>query len=729
MAGGSSRHRVLAAALSVALGVAAALGACRGGPGPVATFGDAPVVLVSIDTLRADHVGIYGYTKGTTPVLDALAKEAVVFDDVYSHVPLTLPAHSSLFTGLLPPHHGVRDNIGFTLKDTHATLATRFGRAGFATGGAISAYVLRSQTGISRGFDFYDDALEYDAGTESLGALQRDGGVAVDSLARWIEGQGGKRFFAFLHLYEPHSPYAPPEKHRHFEAPYDGDVAYADELVGRFLDRLKAKGLYDRVLLAVTADHGEGLMDHGEEEHGVFLYREALRVPLLLRLPGGARGGTRVRGLAAQVDIPATLLDLAGVAADGLDGVSLRAALEGRAAAARTVYSETLYARYHFGWSELFAATDARFRYIRAPRPELYDVAKDPGEKENLAAARASTATAMNEWIGRTAGASAITAPEEVEAETREKLAALGYVGSGSASLATAGDLPDPKDKIATYEDYKRALQLRQQGKNAEAVEQFRKVLAQNPRMLDAWELLGMTLVRIDREADGIAAFKKVLEMDPLRADTNMALAKLYALRGKLDLATQHAEIASGKEPGKGYEILAEIMMDKNQLAQAATFARKSVAADDQRMMSHYVLGVVAQRAGRYEEALASFRKAEAAKSRQRHSVIRALHANMGDCLARLGRDAEAEKEFQAEIAAIPRSREGRIGLAMLYRSQGRDAEARAVLAGLVEGDPMASADAYYTVVRTFTVLGDMPAAREFAARARQRFPADPRFR
>jgi len=712
----------------VLLFLAVCVAACRGGreAGP---FPEAPVVLVSIDTLRADHVGAYGYGKGTTPVLDALAREAVVFDRVYSHCPLTLPAHCSLLTGLLPPRHEVRDNMGFSLKESHATLARRFGAAGVATGGAISAYVLRAQTGIARGFDFYEDALEFEGGTESLGALQRDGGIAVDALSRWIENQGGKRFFAFLHLYEPHSPYTPPEKHRHFAQPYDGDVAYADELVGRFLDRLKAKGLYDRVVLAVTADHGEGLMDHGEEEHGVFLYREAVHVPLLLRLPGGAGGGTRIAGPVAQVDIPATLLDLAGLPAEGLDGVSLRPALAGGAPPDRTVYSETLYPRYHFGWSELFSATDARYRYVRAPRPELYDLDKDPGEKENLAASRASTSTAMSEWIGRTVGAAAIQAPEEVEAETREKLAALGYVGVGTASLAAAGDLPDPKDKIGTYEDFKQALVLRQQGKNAEAVLQFKKVLAENPRMLDAWEMLGLTLVRIEREQESIAAFTKVLEIDPLRADTNMALAKLYALRGKVDLATQHAEIASGKEPGKGYEILAQIMMDRNRPEQAASFARKSVAADDQRMMSHFILGVVAQRAGRYEDALAAFRKAEAAKNRQKHSVIRNLHSSMGDCLARLGREAEAEREFRAEIEAIPRSREARLGLAMLYRSQGRDAEARAALGGLVESDPMASADAYWTVVRTFTVLGDVQAAREFASRARQRFPADTRFR
>ena len=385
----------------VALAVVLAVGC---GPRPGGNYPKASVVLVSIDTLRADHLALYGYRQGRTPTFDRLGREGIVVDDVYSHVPLTLPAHSSMLTGLLPPRHEVRDNMGFHLKEAHRTLAERYKAAGFATGGAISAYVLRSQTGIARGFDTYDDALTIDAGSESLGSLQRDGGVAVQSLLRFVEGQGDKRFFAFLHLYEPHSPWTPPEKYRDLASPYDGDVAYADELLGRFLDGLRAKGLYDRAVIAVTSDHGEGLGEHGEEEHGIFLYRENLHVPLVVRLPGGVGQGTRVKGPVAQVDIAATLLDLAGLPADGMDGISLRPALASGAATARTVYSETLYPRYHFGWSDLYAASETRFRFIRAPRPELYDLDKDPKEKDNLAAQRAQAVASMGDWLRKTHG-------------------------------------------------------------------------------------------------------------------------------------------------------------------------------------------------------------------------------------------------------------------------------------------------------------------------------------
>jgi len=691
------------------------------------TYAQASVVLVSIDTLRADHLALYGYRDGRTPNLDALGREGVVFDDVVSHVPLTLPAHASIFTGLLPPKHEVRDNIGFSLKAGHQTLAERFKAAGLATGGAISAYVLRSQTGIARGFDVYDDDLVLDASTESLGALQRDGGVAVASLLRFVESQGDRRFFAFLHLYEPHSPWSPPPAYRDLKSPYDGDVAYADELLGRFLDGLRGRGLLGRTIVAVTSDHGEGLGDHGEQEHGLLLYREAVHVPLVVRLPDGAGAGTRVLGPVAQVDIAPTLLDLAGLAAGPMDGVSLRAAIAAGRTEGRTVYSETLYPRYHFGWSDLYAATDARFRFIRAPRPELYDLEKDPGERRNLAAERPQTLAPMEAWLDRVR--SAVTAPEAVDAQTRERLAALGYVGASAGAVGESPSLADPKDKIGAYEELKKGLGLRANGRDSEAVEQLRKVVAENPLMTDGWETLGLSLISLGRDREGIRALDQAIRLDPLRGEAHMALAKLYALDGRMTAAVGHAELASRTEPGKSFEILAQIMMDRKRVSDAVAFARKSVAADPQRSMSLFILGTVARQQGRCDEALASFQKAIAATGRARGSVVRSLHFQTGDCLARLGREAEAEREFLAELQVLPRSIEGRVALATLYRSQRRDQEARAVLGGLVEGDPAATAEAYWAVVRTFTVLGDAAAARGFAAEARARFPSDPRFR
>jgi choline-sulfatase len=695
---------------------------------PSFRYPDAPVILISIDTLRADHLPLYGYQAGSTPNLDRLGREGIVFDDVYSHCPLTLPAHASMLTGLLPPAHGVRDNLGFRLAPRHRTLATRFRAAGLRTGGAISAYVLRSATGIAQGFEFYEDALELQGGTESIGNLQRDGGIAVDALTRWVEAQQGARLFAFLHLYEPHSPYNPPERHRGHPLLYDGDVAYADELVGRFLDAMKARGLYDRAIVVVTSDHGEGLGDHGEEEHGIFLYREAVHIPLIVRLPGGARSGTRVKGMVAQADLAPTLLELAGLPADGMDGTSFRAALGASSVSGAAVYSETFYPRYHFGWSELFSLTEPRYRYVRAPRPELFDLSSDPRETKNLADERASVASAMSRALEQKVALGAAPKPEDVPSDVREKLQALGYVGAGAAST-TGGSLPDPKDHIGAYEEFKKGLSLRLAGRKAEAIEQLRSVVRANPDMRDAWEMLGVTLIDADRQREGIEALDRTIALDPTRPEPHLALAKIYALDGRRDLAVQHAEVAAAREPGKACETLAQLMLDQGRYDRAADYARRSLEADSSRVMSHFALGIVAQRAGRYEEALAAFRKAEEANRLQKGTVVLKLHASMADCLARLGREAEAEREFLVEIRDIPWSREGHVGLAMLYRSQGRDADARATLGALLAAEKRPTADSYWTVVRTLSVLGDTAASREWASKARTQFPTDPRFR
>jgi choline-sulfatase len=678
-------------------------------------------VLVSIDTLRADHLAAYGYARGRTPVLDAFAHEAVLFEEVVSPCPLTLPAHASLLTGLWPPHHGVRDNVGFALAAEKRTLAVRFREKGRPTGAAVSAFVLRAATGISAGFERFDDALSVDAAVSALGAQQRDGAVSVESLLGWIASRSGTPFFAFLHLYEPHTPYSPPERYRELANPYDGEIAYADELVGRLLDGLRRASVYDRAIVVVASDHGEGLGDHGEAEHGFFLYRESLRVPLLVRLPGGRRGGTRVAGLAQLVDVPATLLDLAGLDAAGLDGRSLREAMRTGRLDARTAYAETFYPRFHFGWSELLGARDERFSFVRAPRLELYDLRADPRETRNLAGEREATVAGLNAWLDRSVGKIEPQAPAAAAPEVVEALRALGYVAGGAPAISRPAGAPraDPKDKIAVYESYRSASAHRERGDDQQAVADLRRVLAAEPEMLDAWEELGGALLRLGREQEAITAFERTLAGDPERAATHLALARAHAQAGRKPLAIRHATAASARDPGQAFELLAQLSLADGRLAEAGGYARRSLDADPRRALSLFVLGAVAQREGRYADAIASFQNAAVAQALQKRLVIPGLHARTADCLARLGRSAEAEAEFRAEIAAIPHTREGRVGLALLLRSEGRDAEAREAVAGIVTAHPRPGVEEYALVVRTLQAIGDDEAAREWARRAR----------
>ena len=300
---------ILAVAAILALGAWAVL---RGRWGAAPSAADGPIILISIDTLRADHLPAYGYTHVRTPNIDALASEAAVFEQAYTHSPQTLPAHTSILSGQLPFDHGVRDNIGFTVKPGQWFIQRALHERGWPTGGFVSAYVLRSATGINQGFDTFDSDLPPASPELSIGQVQRDGSQTLAAAEKWLGARDAKPFFLFLHFYEPHKPYAPPARFAPY-GPYDGEIAYADELVGRLFDRLRAAKLYDRATIVLLADHGEGLGDHGEQEHGMFLYRETTHVPLMVKLPG-RHPARRVAAPVQHIDLVPTILDLVGAA-------------------------------------------------------------------------------------------------------------------------------------------------------------------------------------------------------------------------------------------------------------------------------------------------------------------------------------------------------------------------------------------------------------------------------
>ena len=331
-----------------------------------------PIIVISIDTLRADHLPAYGYKNVKTPAIDALAADGAVFERAYSHAPQTLPAHASILSGQLPFETGVRDNVGFTVKNGERLLPQMLRERGFTTGGIVSAYVLRKETGIGQGFDFFDGEMPPSSPELSIGQVQRDGGESEQIAEHWLDTIGTSRAFLFLHLYEPHKPYAPPDRFAQY-APYDGEIAYTDEIVGRLVKYLKSHQLYDRATIVLLSDHGEGLGNHGEQEHGLFVYDEAIHVPLVIKQEGNAGAGRRIADLVQHIDLVPTILDLVKAPGGGsLHGRSLKPVLEGTGKLTPpAIYSEALYARYHFGWSELTAITDERYRYIRAPREEI----------------------------------------------------------------------------------------------------------------------------------------------------------------------------------------------------------------------------------------------------------------------------------------------------------------------------------------------------------------------
>lgn len=404
------------------------------------------VVIITLDTTRADRLSAYGYMGASMPHLDRLAAEGIVFDQATSVAPLTLPAHTSLFTGLLPPAHGVRENASPALAGDHLTLAEALEHQGFRTAAFVGSVVLDPDRGLAQGFGHYGGVP-----TAVADRRQRRGDEVIGDAIGWLEGIGEERFFLWAHLYDPHAPYDPPEPFNSEHDPYIGEIRFADAQIGRLMDALERRQLLDRTIIIVVGDHGESLGEHGEADHGIFLYENVLRVPFILRAPNVAPG--RVGGIVRLTDVMPTVLDLLALPAVASDGISLVDLMRGpRGGPELEAYAESVYPQ-RFGWSPLYALREGRYKFVDAPRPELYDLDRDPFEERNIYSERTSVARLLHHRLRAlqqrgTTPPTAVGQPA-VPLELRDRLASLGYVGhSTRAALATGEQLPDAKDCI-----------------------------------------------------------------------------------------------------------------------------------------------------------------------------------------------------------------------------------------------------------------------------------------
>ncbi len=693
-----------------------------------------PIIVISIDTLRADHLPVYGYTKVKTPAVDGLAADGVVFERAYSHAPQTLPAHAAILSGQLPFETGVRDNVGFAVKAGERLLPQMLRERGFTTGGVVSAYVLRKETGISQGFDFFDGEMPPNSPELSIGQVQRDGGDSELIAEHWLDSIGTSRAFLFLHLYEPHKPYAPPDRFAAY-APYDGEIAYADEIVGRLVKYLKTHQLYDRSTIVLVSDHGEGLGDHGEQEHGLFVYDEAIHVPLIIKQEGNAGAGRRIADLVQHIDLVPTILDLVKAPRVGsLRGRSLKPILEGTGTLApATIYSEALYARYHFGWSELTALTDERYRYIRAPREELYDLAHDPDERTNIAEERPRSRQALRGALDRVTAGATIQAPSEVSADARERLQALGYVGAqADISTQPGGALPDPKDKRAILERYREAVDLASERKWPQAIALLQRILHDEPEMADVWSQLAVFATRLDRFDLATDAYKHYIELRPQEPTAYIgAAAALLKLR-KLDEARDHASLAAEvasesdhQSKASAHEMLAKIALARHDTDGAREEAAQAQAEDSTLPLPLYIDARLLYDQGHYANALADFTQAIDQIKKSGAMQISELHFYAADTLARLERYPDAEKEFIEELKYFPQNIRARGGLAMLYQASGKPEAAARILDDLLRITP--TPDSYALAARLHAMFGNRKESEAVKAEAKRVFAATPR--
>ncbi len=704
-------------ALAAALAVAR-----RSGDAPAWLGGGSQnLLVVTLDTLRADHVGSYGYAAARTPRLDALAARGLRFTRAATVVPLTLPAHSSLFTGTFPARHSVRDNGGYYLGDEQTTLAEVLKARGFRTGGFVSAFVLDSRWGTAQGFDRYFDDFDLDRFEKQAGmdAIQRPGRETVDAALQWLAAERGKPFFLWVHLYDPHTPYAAPAEYaaafpRTLVGAYDAEIAAADAQLGRLLDALDTDGRLARTVVAVLGDHGEMLGEHGEPTHGFFVYDAAVRIPLVVAARGLAP--RVVEDQVRIVDVMPTLLELLRVPAPSeVQGTSLLPLARGERLNLMAL-SESWFPRFHYGWSELLAVQDERFKLVRAPRRELYDLQRDPLETNDLAAsdpARVETLErALDRMVAAAGGGAPPKLPDAVDSETAERLEALGYVG-GSVSARHLEDRPrgDPKDKIGLYNLIKQASTASAEGRPDEAIAKAREVLAADPEVLEARMLLGNFLAKAGREAEAIAAYKQALALDPEHRETVFRLALAYKDQGRLDDARTGFERARALDPRNGRVLfqLADIERRARRFDAAEAILKDALTREVERERFLLALGETYLDQKRLDEAAKAL--GEAAGIRP---TLETVHFNLGLVHEERGELDKAVAEYERELAAHPKAYRAAFNLAKLLQRSGRGREAEERFRQVVALAPDFAIGRLY-LAKALLDLGDLPGAEREA--------------
>jgi arylsulfatase A-like enzyme/Tfp pilus assembly protein PilF len=502
---------------------------------PVSRVENPNILLITVDTLRADRVGAYGYQRAKTPNLDALAAGGVLFENAITSVPLTLPSHTSVFTGTYPLHHGVRNNGNYRLAPEATTMSEVFKQRGYTTAGFVASFVLDPRFGLAQGFDHYDaDVQEV---SDGAWYAERRAADVTESFLRWFRSRGQRPFFAWVHYWDPHMPYDPPEPYRSACAdPYDGEVAYVDAQIGVLLEALRSQGVLDRTLVIVASDHGEGFGDHVELGHGIFCYDETLHVVLIMASEEALPRHRRISDRVNLVDLLPTVLDLTGIPIPReIQGTSLVPLVKGERMSEREFYIESYYAAEDLGAAPVIGVVSGSYKFLDLPRPELYDLKKDPEEHHNLAS---QDVRSLAKWrlkvekLVKLYGESTLPAKRQVSKSERERLASLGYLSRGKQA-ASPGSRADPKDIVASDVEIVKGKTLVVQKRTDEAEACFKRAIAIQPANLTAYLLLSELYNRLDRRRDAIDILVVGIRANPDDSRLRYRLALVLIKNGR----------------------------------------------------------------------------------------------------------------------------------------------------------------------------------------------------
>lgn len=635
------------------------------------------VLLITLDTTRADRLGCYSYAGALTPTLDALAKEGVLFERANTPAPLTLPSHASMMTGLLPPEHGLVTNGRGRLGDDVPTLAETLGDAGYDTGGFVASFVLHRKFGLDRGFAAYDDDLTNTEPSEHGLQRQRDGGRVVDSALDWLGLPRRKPFFCWVHLYDPHVPYQhhPNEFGETFrDRPYDAEIAYVDRQVKRLMDFLDAKELRENTLIVIAGDHGEGMGEHDEVEHGLTLYENVLHVPWIWSGPGVVAKGTRVPQPVSLVDLRPTLTATLGLRdAARVTGRSLQAAFTGGEVAPGQCYAGTDTPLLERGWHPQRSLRTEGWKYIRTPDVELYDLAADPHEKRNLAAENPdqvrvleSDLTALENKLIRREGAAVTLTPLE-----QRTLASLGYLGGQGAggALPPGGVLPDVKRMLPLDNALGNARGLLHRGDAAGAEKAVRKLIAEAPDFLPARQFLIEILSVQQKFDEAQAAAADVLKEHPDDSEAHFQLGVLHSRQGRFEEGIAEFRKSLVEKPNSVGSLvnLGRALAAVGQVDEAERSFRDAIDEDSLYVTAHVQLGILLAAQKRIDEAEQCYREA----LKYSPDLVEA-HANLAILLARVDKTDEAGGHFARAAALAPQNAETRFNFGTFLLGQGR---------------------------------------------------------
>jgi len=619
------------------------------------------VVVITIDTLRADHLGCYGYKQIRTPNIDGLASDAVRFERAYTPVPVTLPAHTVIFTGTYPMLSGMHDFSGNKLNPGQPTLASVLKQHGYATGAVIGSAVLDSRFGLNQGFDLYYDHFDFSRlDASNLDEMERPGNLVADVALDWLAKNHRSKFFLWMHLYDPHYPYRPPAPYNeeYKDRPYDGEIAFADAQVGRLITYLKANGLYRNTLIVLTGDHGESLGEHGEKTHGFFVYNTTLHVPVIIRLPGVSP----VRTLSEMVSLadlmPTVLQTLKLDVPKEVQGVSLVPLMTPRAPEnSRSLYAETFLPRLHFNWSELRAVETEKYQFIDAPKPELYDLLKDPGETQNLYEEKKAVAdelrARLSTLISQYSAGQELAEKTGLDPALMERLKSLGYAGfSGGGNPAiTDRSLPDPKDRVQVYELISDAIAESQHGEYQSSAEKLAAALKTEPNSVPVHYLLGLDYYRLREFPQAVDELQRVLELSPDYSLAVFNLGLAYARAGDPDKAVstlKHALDLDATNFSAAYN-LGAAYAQKQMVPEAVAAFRQTIATAPQYAPGHRALGEMLLYQGQVDDALAELRRAADLDPQDAGT-----HVALAKAFSAKGMSTEADEEMRKAKSSQP---------------------------------------------------------------------------